>query len=182
VHKRQELRLYALDLGGSIRTVKPKNGIAYSVHKRSGPVGMIESSRCERRFAKGDRAIVAYIKHNPVAYLFAATTDTWVGEIEDWLSIVSKEVYFYDAFTAVRYRGRGIYPSLLCRGAAYFKKRGYRHAVIFSTARNRDSIKGIEGCGFSCYETVDYRNFFGLKTWYYRVGERYVKTRLGNEE
>ena len=134
-----------------------------------------------QRLAKGDRLIVAYVKRNPVAYLFAATTDTWVGEIEDWLNIAAQEVYFYDAFTAIDYRGRRIYPSLMAAAARYFKKRGFRHAMIFSTAENKYSIKGIEKCGFRCYEVVDYRNFLGLKSWYYQIGAKHVKARLGNE-
>jgi hypothetical protein len=65
--------------------------------------------------------------------------------------------------------------------AHYFKKRAFRFAMIFSTADNRGSIKGIERCGFKCYEVVDYRNFLGLRSWRYRVGERHVEARLGNE-
>jgi GNAT superfamily N-acetyltransferase len=181
VRKHEVLRMYALDLKGVIKMVKPQIPVKYSVHEGPVSIDPIEDLTRDERYAKGDRAIVARVKRHQVAYLFAATTDTWVGEIEDWFNIPQGEVYLYDAYTVADYRGRRVYPFLICAAADYFKKRAYRCAMIFSAAYNKDSIKGIEKCGFRCYEVVDYRNFLGLKSWHYRVGERYVRARLGNE-
>jgi GNAT superfamily N-acetyltransferase len=175
------LKMYALDLDVVIPRVKPLLPVRYAMHQGRVRIDTVAASTQEQRVAKGDRIFVAYIKHQPVAYLFAAMTDTWVGEVEDWLNIPAREVYLYDAYTAADYRGRRIYPFLMTAAARYFKKHAYRFALIFSTAENMDSVRGIERCGFKCYETVDYRNFLGLKSWHYRLGERHVKARLGNE-
>lgn len=173
--------MYALDLDEVIPGIKPLIPVRYAVHEGPAHMDTVAAPTQEQRAAKGDRVAVAYVKRYPVAYLFAATTDTWVGEVEDWLDIPPQEVYLYDAYTAADYRGRRIYPFLMAATAHYFKKRAFRFAMIFSTADNTGSIKGIERCGFKCYEVVDYRNFLGLKSWRYRVGERHVEARLGNE-
>ena len=173
--------MYALDLGGVVPRVKPLMQVKYAVHKSPVRIDTVAASTQQQRAAKGDQVVVAYIEQHPVAYLFAAITDTWVGEVEDWLNIPAREVYLYDAYTAAEYRGRRIYPFLMTTAAHYFKKRACRFALIFSTAGNTDSLRAIERCGFKCYEVVDHRNFLGLKSWRYRVGERNVKARLGNE-
>jgi ribosomal protein S18 acetylase RimI-like enzyme len=174
--------MYALDLKRPLQMVAPKVAVTCSVRESPVAIDLIGESMCEERYAKGDRVIVAYIKQNPVAYLFAATTNTWVGEIEDWLDIPQGEVYLYDAYTAGDYRGMRIYPFLMCTAARYYKRKAYRFVMIYSEAHNIDSIKGIERCGFQCYGVVDYRNFFGLKSWCYGTGDRYVKARFRNED
>jgi GNAT superfamily N-acetyltransferase len=136
----------------------------------------------ESRLEKSDRIFLAESEGNLVAYLFAATSKTDIGEIDDWLIVSQSEVYLYDAFTAPKARGKGIYPCLITYASVYFKNRGFKHALIFSTAGNSASIKGIERCGFSCYETVWYRNLLGWKSWRYRVTESVVSSRLSNED
>lgn len=173
--------MYALDLDLVIPGVKPLLPVRYAIHQGRVRIDTVAASVQEQRVAKGDQIFVAYMKQQPVAYLFAAMTDTWVDEVDDWLNIPAREVYLYDAFTVPACRGRRIYPFLMTTAARYFKKRAYRFALIFSTAENTNSARGIERCGFKCYETVDYWNFLGLKSWRYRLGERHVKARLGSE-
>jgi GNAT superfamily N-acetyltransferase len=173
--------MYALNLDRVIPRIKPAIPVSHVVQQTPVQIDTIAASTQEQRVAKGDRIVVAFIKQRPVAYLFAATSATWVGEVEDWLTIPPREVYLYDAYTAAKYRGQHIYPFLMAVAAQYFKRRGYRFVLIFTTAENTGSMRGIERCGFECYETVDYRNFLGLKSWHYRKGDRHVAARLSNE-
>ena len=178
--KKEEITMYALDLEKSIRKVKPSLPVKGSVQS-----GMIEGItgilHCEERFAKGDEAVCAFLRKELVAYLFAARTDTRVDEVDDLLIVGKEEVYLYDAFTLPAYRGSGIYPFLLNTAAMYFKKQAYSFALIFSTADNRSSIRGIEKSGFTGYGSVSYRKFLGWKSWDYRIGERHVNSRFEHE-
>ncbi len=173
--------MYALDLKRSFRKVAPRVPVKHVVYERPVIIDAVGRAKCKERFAKGDKLITAYFEHKLVAYLFAAASDTWVGEIEDCLNVAAGEVYLYDAHTAEDYRGMRIYPSLICEAVSYFSKKGYRSALIFSSEHNVDSIKGIERSGFRRYGRVHFRNYIGLKTWRYKIEERFVNARFSNE-
>ncbi|KPL14112.1 hypothetical protein AMJ74_04025 [candidate division WOR_3 bacterium SM1_77] len=181
VWRNEVMNMYALDLEQKTNIVKPELSVEWSVHECSVAINIIEQSILEERSAKGDNILVAYSMKNPVAYLFAAKVDTWVGEIDDWFHVAPNEVYLYDAHTLPQYRGKRVYPFLICSAAEYFRKRAFHYVMIFSTARNVDSVKGIERCNAECYEVVNYRNVLGWKCWRYHTGKRHVKSRLGNE-
>lgn len=181
MHKREVLNMYALDLKNEVRVIRPEVTVNVSVHERPVEVQILERSTIDERVARGEKIFVGYHQKNPIAYLFAAASDCWIGEIEDWLVIDPEEIYLYDAFTSPGYRGKGVYPYLICRAASYFKNRSYKYTMIFATANNIESIRGIEKCAFKCYEAVNFRNFLGWKSWHFRVGERHVGSRLSNE-
>lgn len=173
--------MYAVDLEKEICSIEPEVAVDVTVHATPVQLGRVQRSVIESRLEKGDKIILAEYEGKCVAYLFAATGKTHLGEIDDWLIVTSNEVYLYDAFTTSRLRGKGIYPYLITHASVYFKKRGFKHALIFSTASNTASIKGIEKCGFRCYEKVWYRNFLGWKSWKYEIRKRFVDSRLSNE-
>jgi ribosomal protein S18 acetylase RimI-like enzyme len=181
VCKKELLNMYAFDLNKDICTVEPKTEIEVSMHENPQAIHFMEESSIKERLARGDRIFVACARKNPVAHIFAAVNNAFVGEINDWLNIGPKEVYLYDAHTDPRYRNKQIYPHLICCAASYFKTRSYAYAMIFSSAANTHSVRGITRCGFECYEVVHYWNFFGWQSWKYDVGERHVGARLGNE-
>lgn len=173
--------MYAIDLKKKISLVNAEVGVDVSTHSTPVALGGLQKSAIESRLEKGDRIFVARYNRTPVAYLFAAPSKTYIGEIDDWLIVDRKEVYLYDAFTAPELRGKRIYPHLITEAARYYKNRGYRRAMIFSTAQNVVSVKGITRCGFECYEIVWYRNFLGWKSWKYQGRERLVDSRLSRE-
>jgi len=181
IYRSEVMKMYALDLKQGIGIIEPELSVECSVHECSVAIDIIEQSVLQERCAKGDNVLVAYFRSSPVAYLFAATTDTWVAEIDDWFYIAPYEVYLYDAHTLSAYRGRRIYPFLICSAADYFGRKNFNHAIIFSTARNVGSVKGIEKCDFKCYEYVKYHNLLGWKSWHYHTGEKHVESRFGDE-
>ncbi|KPK62838.1 hypothetical protein AMJ83_09525 [candidate division WOR_3 bacterium SM23_42] len=180
-YKREVLNMYAFDLRNKMGVIAPGMAVNVSAHEKPVEARILHKSTAEERVARGEKIFVAYYQKNPIAYLFASTGDCWIGEIEDWLVIDPDEIYLYDAFTSPEYRGRGIYPLLINRAAGYFRNRSYRYTMIFATGSNTESIRGIEKCGFKCYEIVHYRNFLGWKSWHFIVGERHVGSRLSNE-
>jgi ribosomal protein S18 acetylase RimI-like enzyme len=181
VQKKDVLKMYAFDLKERINPVEAEALVDVSVHGTPVKVGRLPRSVIESRLEKGDKIFIAEHNNEPVAYLFAATSNTYIGEIDDWLMVNRGEVYLYDAFTAPEFRGRRIYPHLITEAAVHFKNRGYEHALIFSTVQNILSIKGITRCGFKCYKTVWFRNFLGWKSWRYQDRERFVDSRLSSE-
>ena len=181
IYRTEIVRMYALDLRENTSMIAPELPVTCLVHECSVALDVVEKSVRQERAAKGDVVFTAHFRSSPVACLFAATTKTQVGEIDDCFHIAPYEVYLYDAHTRPGYRGKRIYPFLICSAADYFRRKTFRHAIIFSTARNRGSVKGIERCDFKCYEVVKYQNLLGWKSWHYQVGERYVESRLGNE-
>ena len=174
--------MYAVDLKKRIRRIESELIVDISAHTKPVPIGRVQKSVIESRLEKGDKVFIAKSNGDLVAYLFAATSKTDIGEIDDWLIVDQNEVYLYDAFTVSRVRGKGIYPRLIMHASACFKKQGFKHALIFSTVGNAASIRGIERCGFRCYETVWYRNFLGWKSWRYDVRDKFVTSRLSNED
>ena len=172
------LYLYERALRRRIHLVEPLVAIRSLVHDRTAEIKILRASTVAQRMAAGDRLFVAYHNDIPVGYLFAATQECRVGEIDDWLRIEQKEVYFYDAHTGPQFRGKRIYPHLIARAADYFKSESYDYAMIFSTGDNMRSRRGIERSGFNVYQTADYRNLLGWKSWLMETGERHVGSRL----
>jgi GNAT superfamily N-acetyltransferase len=174
--------MYAVDLRKKIQGIESQLVVDISVHTKPVPLGRVQKSVIESRLEKDDKVFIARSNGDLVAYLFAATSKADIGEIDEWLIVGQNEVYLYDAFTVSRVRGKGIYPRLIAHASAYFKNQGCKHALIFSTSGNTASIRGIERCGFRCYETVWYRNFLGWKSWRYDVRDKFVTSRLSNED
>jgi GNAT superfamily N-acetyltransferase len=137
----------------------------------------VRTQRNKRR----DTALIACHHARPVGYLFATTKDCWIDEIESRLIVEPREVYLYDAYTHPAYRGKHIYVTLLNRAVDSFWQRGYSHALIFASAHNTGSIKGIEQCGFSEYGTVWRLKLFGRNVWNFRITKKYVASHFENK-
>jgi len=178
---KESLRLYSLDLRNSISSIKSKLAIEISLCDRPLDLENIQPSIIKERLSRGDRIFVAYHRSKPVAYLFTTTTECWVSEIEDNLIIGLDEIYFYDAYTRVEYRGNRIYSCLITSAAHFFKKLFYSNALIFATNSNALSAKGIERSNFHCYQTIHFYNIFGLGIWDYSKRNKFIQSRFSNE-
>jgi GNAT superfamily N-acetyltransferase len=178
---RESLRLYCLDLQDAVATITPTLKTEISIHDTPLHLQHIDSSIVEKRIAYGDKIFVAHHDAHAIACLFASNTQSWVNEIEDRFIVSTAEIYFYDAYTEHAYRGNRIYSSLITHAAHYFKNLSYTTALIFSTAANTISIKGIEKAGFDCYQIVQFHNFFGWKQWTYSTRNKNVASRFSYE-
>lgn len=174
--------MYELNLQRDVQSIRPLISVRVSISEEPDAAGMLRAAEVTTRTQRGDKIFVAYHQGIPVAYLFAATSECHIGEIDVWLDVKQKEVYFYDAFTRPAFRGRRIYPFLITGAAEYFRGELFEYAMIFSTRDNASSNKAIERCGFKRYGTVHYRNFLGWKSWRVALGDRHVGSRLRVED
>lgn len=178
---RESLKLYSFNLSDPAPEIRPKVEVEVFTRDRPLELGLLQASIIEQRISQGDKIFVACHQLKPVAYLFAATKNCWVNEIQDWFIVESGEVYLYNAFTTAEHRGNHIYSFLISNAAKFFKGLTYSYALIFTTASNIRSIRGIERTGFQCYDTIHFHNLFGLRIWNYKPRSNDVKSRFSNE-
>ncbi len=177
----KSLKLYYFNLRGAIPDIKPKLAVEVFIHDRPFKLNYVKPEIIEQRISRGDRIFVAAHQLKPVAYLFAATKDCWVDEIQDWFIVAAGEVYLYDAFTVAEYRGNRIYPFLISSATHFFKELAYSYALIISTASNMQSITAIERTGFKSYETIHFYNLLGFRMWNSNPRSKDVQSRFSNE-
>jgi len=175
------LKLYSFKLSDTSPEIRPKVKVEVTTHDRPLELISLQPSLIEQRIAQGDKIFVACYEEKPVAYLFTATRKCWVSEIQDLFIVASREVYLYDAFTIAQYRGNRIYSFLLNNVVRFFKELAYSYALIFSTASNISSIKGIEHTGFQCYETIHFCNLLGMNIWNYKQRNNDIQSRFSVE-
>lgn len=158
--------------------VRPAILVRTAVYRGSAAVGQLDIAGMAERMARGDTLFAAFHGETLAGYLFAATDECPVSEIDDVLRVAPKEVYLYDACTTPVFRGRHIYPYLITRAQEHFRSESYEYGMIFTARRNRRSRKGIERTGFRQYGRIAFWNMLGWRRWCIVLGERHVKSRL----
>jgi hypothetical protein len=181
VIKQETLNLYCFDLKEEMPNIEPRITVAFEMSDQPLRLDNVDLEDVERRITRGDLIFFAVHRAKVVAYLFASTTSCEVGELEDMLAVGPGEVYFYDAFTSMGFRGNHIYPALLTFACNHFKKSNFAFSLIFSRGSNRNSVKGIEKAGFSCYQVIRFVNRFGEKSWNYSARSKNVRSRFNYE-
>ena len=172
------LQLYERALRDPVPVVRPTVLVRTAVCREPSAIGQLDIARIGERLARGDTLFAAFHGETLAGYLFAATDECVVSEIDDVLRVAPKEVYLYDACTTPVFRGRRIYPFLLTRAQEYFRRESYEYAMIFTDRRNRKSQKGIVQTGFRRYGHIAFWNIFGWRHWRMEIGERHVGSRL----
>lgn len=178
---RESLRLFSFDLRETLPEIKPRITVDAAFHERPITLDSVPQAIVQQRVARGDKIFAAYHLSRPVAYLFAATKNCWVREIQNLFCIAEGEVYLYDAFTSVEYRRKLIYSFLISNAVGFFKKQAFSYALIFSSASNTQSTSAIERVGFKDYETVHFFNFLGVQMWNFVPRCNGVQSRFNNE-
>ena len=174
--RREILNLFTFDLKKEV----PSPSRPVAIHEKLVRSELIDEKILKARLGQGDLLFRAEKEGKELGYIFGAVRETGVSEIEAHLIVANDEVYLYDAFVRPEFRGQGIYPELLKAALNYFKGKK-RRALIFTTASNRMSRRGIEKAGFFHYQTVIFYNLFGIK--FYRFGrkEKHVRSYLKAE-
>lgn len=178
---RTSVQLYVLCLDAAIPEVTSRIPVDTRIHDTTLELMNTPKAVVEERILNGDQMLVAYHKGEPISYLFAATNENWVEELQDTLIIKPNEIYLYDAFTKPAYRGQHVYPLLLTHAALHFRALTYSRALIFVKNKNIPSIRSIERAGFQCYRTIDFHCLFGYKLWRYNRATKDVKSHFENE-
>ncbi len=172
------LQLYERTLRGPVPVVRPGVKVRTAVYRGSAAAGQVGIAGIAERLAGGDTLFAAFHGETLAGYLFAATGECRVSEIDGVLRVAPKEVYLYDACTLPVLRGKRIYPYLITRAQEYFRGESFEYAMIFTEQRNRRSQKGIVQNGFRQYGHVAFWNVLGWRRWCMEIGERHVSSRL----
>ncbi len=176
--KHRVLQLYERPLRDPVPVVRPTVLVRTAVYRGASAIGQLDIARIGERLARGDTLFAAFHGQTLAGYLFAASDECPVSEIDDVLRVAPKEVYLYDACTIPGFRGRRIYPHLLTRAQEHFRRESYDYAMIFAERRNRRSQKGIVQTGFRQYGDIVFWNILGWRRWCMEIGERHVGSRL----
>jgi hypothetical protein len=179
--KKECLKLYCLDLKHPVSPVVPRLSVTIEACKSHPVLWNRSHDTISQRLKHGGSVFVAHHNSSIVSFLFAAVKECWVSEIDDTLVINPAEIYLYDAFTAVEFRGNRIYPALMAHVAQLYKNRSFSHALIFTKINNTASVKAIEATGFSCFGVINYKNICGWSTWDYCKLNGSVKSYFQNE-
>lgn len=76
-----------------------------------------ESANWERRWSRGHVCYLAAAGGKPVAYLWIAFDGWRAVDAEDAHPLPESAVFLYDAVTMAAWRGKSIYPNLICAAA-----------------------------------------------------------------
>jgi GNAT superfamily N-acetyltransferase len=120
----------------------------------TGPVADDWHPGAAERLREGQTCAIARHGTDIVAYCWLAGSPVWVSEIGRAVVPARDDVYFYDAFTAPEWRGRGLFSATLSHLVTVAASRGRKRGLIFVEARNRASRRVIEKTGFQLVHRV----------------------------
>jgi ribosomal protein S18 acetylase RimI-like enzyme len=144
--------LWALDLPGG-------GGADQRPGVRIGPVGGAETGHLAAamglaeadvlaRLARGCRVIAAWQGDEVASYCWISAHREHVGELARDLSLPAGESYVWDCATVPRFRGQGLYRSLLRQIAETLAGEGQRRVWIGASSTNEASNRTFAAVGF----------------------------------
>ncbi|MDA1001537.1 MAG: GNAT family protein [bacterium] len=114
------------------------------------------------RFDRGEKCFIALHKGCTVSYIWGARRAVGVEEIGLSVQPAASEIYLYDAYTLGPWRGKSLYPAVLRRALEYGRDLGLVRSTIFVEAGNTASRRGVAKAGFSHFQTLFHRRWFGF--------------------
>jgi ribosomal protein S18 acetylase RimI-like enzyme len=100
------------------------------------------------RLARGSRALVLWVDDEVASYCWVSTGREDVGELGRSLVLMPGESYVWDCATVPRFRGHGLYTSLLRRIAETLASEGQRRVWIGASTANEASNRGFAAAGY----------------------------------
>jgi len=100
------------------------------------------------RLARGCRVMAARQGEEVAGYCWISTQWEHVGELARELALPPGESYVWDCATLPRFRGRGLYTSLLRQAAATLAGEGQRRVWIGASSTNQASNRTFTTVGF----------------------------------
>jgi ribosomal protein S18 acetylase RimI-like enzyme len=101
------------------------------------------------RWRLGCRVIGAWHGEEVAAYCWLSTRRQWVGELARDLVLPPGDSYVWDCATVPRFRGRGLYTSLLRTIVRMLAAEGQRRVWIGASSTNRASNRAFGSAGFT---------------------------------
>jgi ribosomal protein S18 acetylase RimI-like enzyme len=145
--------LWALDLPGGNGRVDDRPGVRFEAAGGADAAELaaameVPESEVVGRLARGCRVVAAWQGHEVASYCWISAHREHVGELARDLSIPAGESYVWDCATVARYRGQGLYRSLLRRIALTLAGEGQRRVWIGATSTNEVSNRTFATVGF----------------------------------
>jgi len=145
--------LWALDLPPADGRVDQRPGVRFA------PVGGAEAaalaaamelaeSEVLARLARGCRVIAAWRGDDVASYCWISVHREHVGELARDLTLPAGDSYVWDCATVPRYRGQGLYRSLLRQIAETLADEGQRRVWIGTSSTNAASNRTFATVGF----------------------------------
>lgn len=103
----------------------------------------------DRRWKRGHWCYIGRDAGTAVAYLWVACDGWRVRDNEKANPLPAGAFFLYDAITLPDWRGRGIYPALICRPAEDLHREAVKDIYLLVVDGNRPAQRGVEKVGFT---------------------------------
>lgn len=119
---------------------------------------------CKRRLKRGDACFLFLDGDDCMGYLWIAIGSVYIEAVDFEMRLDNDTIAIYDVYTNERYRGAGVYRSLLMMITEYYKN--YRNAQLWVMRHNKNAIYVQSKCGFSgIYVEVKLISCCGMKRY-----------------
>ena len=120
-------------------------------------------SHAKERLKNGDKLFIVTENDELAHYSWVKFDEMDITEASKKIKLKEGEACIYDCYTNKKFRGQGLYPSMLKYLKGYFKEKGFNKVYIYVEANNIPSIKGIEKAGFKKEDSIKYLRILGVK-------------------
>lgn len=115
------------------------------------------------RFKKGRTCFIA-LDGDKIAYFGWISVDAeYESNSRITMRLKEKEAYWFDCYTAPKYRQNGLHTALTSKALTYLKDRGYKTVLTIVWDENTPSRKAFRIVGFKGQRTVTLITVFGIK-------------------
>ena len=145
--------LWALDLPVAGRPVEERQSVRFGPVTAAGAAALAAAMEVAEpevlaRLARGSRAVAAWRDAEIASYCWISAHREHVGELARDLTLAAGESYVWDCATVTRYRGQGMYRSLLRQIAETLTDEGQRRVWIGASSTNEASNRTFATVGF----------------------------------
>jgi hypothetical protein len=125
-----------------VRRLRREDVSAYIRSHRNSPEELL------RRMERGSHCHAAWHAGEIVSAVWWHPGEAWIEDLERRFALRANEVYFYDAWTVPRLRGRNITPLRSVLTLRTLREQGFVRAVAFFLPDNRPIHRAVEKIGW----------------------------------
>ncbi len=112
------------------------------------------------RLEQGDRCFAALENDKIASFFWSHFGYKDFNEIHWSIYLSGDEAWFYNAITQKFFRGKNLYPNIICYMARKLSGEDFKRAFIDIDERNTSSIRGVEKAGCSPIALIRMRKIF----------------------
>lgn len=126
----------------------------------------------EERFKKGRVCFVALFQGKIVYFGWISFENEYESNCQIKVELNGKGAYWFDCYTAPKYRQNKLHTALTTKALIYLKNKGYKKVLILVYNNNIFSRKAFSKVGFKGKKIVTLIKLFGLKFYIWREFKR----------